>query len=358
MDDSQSEKKRSSKGRILVVAKLLISFGLLALLFRWIDVQQLIEDYSHLRWGWLALGVALLQTQILNSTLKWKVILRAGNHDLPYLFLLKTYMIGGFLSLFLPSSFGGDFYRVWALKGHDVKLTRSTASVLFDRATGVWALMTISLVGACVLVPTTTAVLLGLLYLAGLAFVFAITSDAIVKRLPKPKSKLLNFPVSMLKNFNLFRKRKRLTALMMGLSLTFQFNVVLIVTCYARALRISPQEVSFWDFTTAVPLIYLTEMLPISINGIGVRDSAFVYFFKQLGVAVEHGLALSLLLVAIRYLNGLVGGALFLHTVWANRFTKTPGAIADTGSSQQPGSPKLEHPAAEPTVLPSENELR
>lgn len=330
MTDSQTGTKRPWVARILVGTKLVVSFGLLALLFNWIDIHQLIEDYSQLRWGWLAAGIALLQTQILISTFKWKVILRAGQHDVPYFFLLKTYLIGGFLSLFLPSSFGGDVYRVWALKGHDVQLTRSTASVLFDRATGVWALTTISLIGACVLVSTTTAIFLGLLYIAGLVFVFGITSDGIVKRLPAPNSKILSFPVNVLRNFNLFRKRRRTTALMMGLSLIFQFNVVLIVTCYARALRISPLEVSFWDFTTAVPLIYLTEMLPISINGIGVRDSAFVYFFKQLGVAAEHGLALSLLLVAIRYLNGLIGGVLFLRTVWAGRTMKKPPVNVET----------------------------
>ncbi len=64
-----------------------------------------------------------------------------------------------------------------------------------------------------------------------------------------------------------------------------------------------------------VPLIYLTEVIPISINGIGVRDSAFVFFFLQVGYTKEEALAVSLLLIMMRYtFSILFGGSLFIKT--------------------------------------------
>jgi hypothetical protein len=57
---------------------------------------------------------------------------------------------------------------------------------------------------------------------------------------------------------------------------------------------------------------YLTEVLPISINGIGLRESAFVFLFPLVGGLGEQGLALSLLIILIRYLQGTVGGAVLV----------------------------------------------
>ena len=64
-----------------------------------------------------------------------------------------------------------------------------------------------------------------------------------------------------------------------------------------------------------IPLIYLTEALPISINGLGVRESAFAFFFVMNGLTVEEGIAVSLLIVAERYLLGILGGSLLLASV-------------------------------------------
>ena len=68
-----------------------------------------------------------------------------------------------------------------------------------------------------------------------------------------------------------------------------------------------------------IPLITLTEALPISINGIGVRESAFAFFFVMYGHTVEQGLAVSLVIVAERYLLGLFGGSLLLTSIISAR---------------------------------------
>jgi hypothetical protein len=72
-----------------------------------------------------------------------------------------------------------------------------------------------------------------------------------------------------------------------------------------------------------IPLIYLTEALPISINGLGVREGAFVFFFTQTGVSKEKALALGLLVISIRYIFVmLTGGSLFLKEMFVSKTTK------------------------------------
>ena len=54
------------------------------------------------------------------------------------------------------------------------------------------------------------------------------------------------------------------------------------------------------------------EALPISIFGIGVRDSLYVFFFVQGGATREEALAMALVYVLITLVYSLVGGVIFL----------------------------------------------
>jgi uncharacterized membrane protein YbhN (UPF0104 family) len=96
------------------------------------------------------------------------------------------------------------------------------------------------------------------------------------------------------------------------LAFAFQFNVIIINKVYTLAVGV---DVDFTILLVIIPLIFLTDVLPISINGLGVRESAFAFFFVMNGLTVEQAVAVALLVVAERYLIGLVGGLLLLATV-------------------------------------------
>ncbi len=95
-------------------------------------------------------------------------------------------------------------------------------------------------------------------------------------------------------------------------------------------------EVAFSKLLVIIPLIYLTEMLPISINGLGVRESAFVYFFGLIGNSREEGLALSLLVIGMRYVMvGVLGATLLVMTVVKAGGFRTWRAAAKAQKSAQ-----------------------
>jgi len=322
------KRRKPMVARLLLGAKLIVSVGLLVILFRWIDFRDVVQKYRNLHWGWLILGLAILQTQSMISTLKWLVLLKADGERPRFLFLWKTYLIGNFLSLFLPTSFGGDAYRVWAVNKTGAKMSKSAASVLFDRITGAFALFTLGLIGATLVLDRNVVIPMACVYVAGLLGMVIFTSDAVVARLPQVKHKVFGFPFRILRSFNLYRHSPGKLATAFALSALFQTNVVLIVVCYARALHVTSDALSFNELLTSVPLIYLTEMLPISINGIGVRDSAFAFFFERMGGTAAQGLAVSLLIIVIRYIKGFAGGFLLLQSVLAGRrAARNPGAL-------------------------------
>ena len=82
-----------------------------------------------------------------------------------------------------------------------------------------------------------------------------------------------------------------------------------------------------------IPLVYLIEALPISINGLGVREGAFVFFLNQAGFSSEQGLALGLLVISVRYVFAVsLGGSLFfLEMVKTKSGGKTREALSSNG---------------------------
>jgi uncharacterized membrane protein YbhN (UPF0104 family) len=70
------------------------------------------------------------------------------------------------------------------------------------------------------------------------------------------------------------------------------------------------QPLAIWF--SVVPLTALAMVLPISINGVGVRENALAILLAPQGVSQEKAVAIGLLWLASQVATGLIGGLLFL----------------------------------------------
>jgi hypothetical protein len=74
-----------------------------------------------------------------------------------------------------------------------------------------------------------------------------------------------------------------------------------------------------------VPLVWVVRMLPVSFNGIGVGEGAFVFLAGLFGVPSDSALALSLTILGVQTGVALVGGLLL-----ALRVLRVRQALPDT----------------------------
>jgi uncharacterized protein (TIRG00374 family) len=304
------------KTRVLFWLKIGVSVALLAYLLTLIDLDQLFERLRNLKFRYLALAYVLLLAQVGFSSLKWQLILRSDGVVMRLAFLVKTYLIGSFVSLFLPTSFGGDVYRVVAARGVNRDMVKSASSVLFDRLSGFFALISICLLGYVALPAQPYEQLVLIIYGLGVTGFLVLSSDTAISFVNRFSTTIVRKAAQVLVSFRNYRTNLRTLALVLLIAFLFQANVVVINKVYTLALGI---DVAFSLLIVIIPLIYLTEVLPISINGLGVRESAFAFFFMMNGLSVEDGIAVSLLIVAERYLLGLLGGSLLLATVMSSK---------------------------------------
>lgn len=306
------------KKQLGLLAKLAVMAGLLALLYRKVDFADFRAALAGLQWGWLPIIYALLFVNTVLNSWKWGLLLRADGIRMSLGSLICSHLIGTFFNLFLPSSIGGDAYRVVDVGRRAHAGAKSFAAVFAERLMGflalaLWGLLFTAIGWArlpdprILFLPVVVFVLMGALVFAVIqrTWLMAVWNFLRLNRARRLDAFLSRF-LDSLAGYHADRK---LVAVVFVLSLVFQMIAITTIFLISQALNWS---VPFIFFCIFVPLITLGEALPISIFGIGVRDSLYVFFFVQGGATREEALAMALVYVLITLVYSLVGGVIFL----------------------------------------------
>ena len=308
---------------LLLIVKLLISGTLLFLLYRKIPLHDLQRLLAGVDYRYLLPIVLLLFVNTLLSAWKWRLLLLADGVNIPLSTLIVTYLIGSFYNLFLPSSIGGDSYRIYDIARKSSEGVRAAASVFADRFSGFLALVLLSL-GSSILVALEFHNLL--FFFGPLLILFALFAilTALVKEKPVrlflAVTRLDRFPVitwsteKFFLSFRCYGADRRLLAWVMGISFAFQLSVISTVYLLSLALHAT---VSFFYFSAFVPLITLLEALPISIYGLGLRDMGYVFFFGWAGMTDLETRSLALLFVGVTVSYSLIGGVIYVIRIFS-----------------------------------------
>jgi uncharacterized membrane protein YbhN (UPF0104 family) len=93
--------------------------------------------------------------------------------------------------------------------------------------------------------------------------------------------------------------------------ISLPFTLTLIGTQYALALGLGVSAPIRY-FALFIPMVALIQLLPISFNGLGVREGAFQVLFGTVGVGEAQAVAMSLMYYIVRVVIGLLGGLMYL----------------------------------------------
>ncbi len=88
-----------------------------------------------------------------------------------------------------------------------------------------------------------------------------------------------------------------------------QGALVVYYLLVVHALQINVQLV---DLAVIVPLSFVVQMLPVSVNGFGVREATFSLYFSRLGVPIESAVLMSLVAAAVIMVFSLTGAAVYV----------------------------------------------
>lgn len=287
-----------SKAKSLII-KLVVSAGLFAILFSKIDINETLTKLKVADFRFASLAVLLLILNYVVSSIRWKKLLIFPNSAKATLgYLITLYFTGSFFNNFMPTSVGGDVYKVLKLgKKIDSKTNAFTATFM-ERFLGVVAL---------VLIATVSFIrLLGWASLIAAAALVASTYITLylVKLLAVRFRAVKNIVDSLLK----YKEEQNAIYFAFVVSFLVQFFAILGQYYVFVSLGFHP-PVLYSLFV--LPLITLAGFFIPSLNGIGVQDALYVSLFSVVGIPAEAALTASILYHILRLVVSLIGGILY-----------------------------------------------
>jgi hypothetical protein len=310
----------AKKKTLSFLLKLAVSAALLVFFFlvKKISFAEIGRELRSVSWGWLALAFSLNAFGLLASAYRWRILAAALGDDIPLGFLVRSYLVGTFFNNFLPTRFGGDVVRIWDSSKYSRSLVRSSAVVLVDRATGIIVLFLFALAASLLRLEMAreipviwAALLLGTAGLLALILFFLPSAGRLIERLPargflhKLRTKVLDLRATILA----YRKAPRAFARATVWAVLLQLNVVIYYFLIGKALHLS---IPLLDYFIVIPIVLLVQVIPISVNGWGLREASYIEIFAFYGIGAAAAVSFSLIEVAFGLVVGLVGGAIYI----------------------------------------------
>ncbi len=292
-----TEKTKSRLSQGVRWAGTLASSGL----FLWLLVQQdwaLLFESFRLIPAWLLLvAFALYFVRVLLGAFRWYLLVRVQQIHVPFIEMVKMTLAGSFASNFLPSTIGGDALRILSLMRYTSNRTLSVASVVTDRLMNMAAMAA----GLPFVWATFGMAHLGSDQLAEVSGAGFLLWKRVWKRLGHEGRGLW-------KAVRLWSSHPYVLAgafLVSCVSVNTVFSAIWIL---ARQLGM---DVHFSQVAGVAVITYAMTILPISVNGVGLREVTMTGLYLQLGATLEQATVLVLLTRTIVFLETLPGALWF-----------------------------------------------
>ena len=304
-----------------ITLQVLVSGVLLAFLLWQIDLGQTLDILRDSRWGYVAASFAIFVATTWLMAWRWWALLAARGVHEPYRWLLRMYFVSYAAGQVLPTAVGGDAVRIieHARRRPDVRAT-AAGSVVMERILGSVATLVLVAValalaagryeGVQLLVILELALLAALIVLGLLLFSRRLGRHLEERLFPLGRRVKLEGPLqSLYRTMHEYRNVPRVLLEVLLVSIVAQLARVVAIWLCGEAVGI---DVSPIVYVILGPLLFLVQMVPFTLNGIGVREAFFVAFLGRFDVPPEAAFAAGFLFYAVSIAASLPGGFILL----------------------------------------------
>lgn len=334
----------------------LLRLGLSGALLGWlalgVDWGALLESLRTISPLMLLLTCLLYYLGLALSCLKWQLILRAEGIAVGLPRLIGWYLLGAFASNFLPTDVGGDVGRGYLAARHTGRALAVTRSILVERLSGLVFMLLLAWAGAVVLLPAGRWFLLA----APLALLAALAGWALWRNAPRHPAvaaalawahgrlpaRLRSALAGGLGEGRVYLGQPGTLAGILALSLGFQLLAGLGLWLNLAAVGVS---LPLAPVILTMALASVASLLPVTMNGWGVREGVMIALLVPFGAPASGVLAAALLARGLVLLLSLPGALPLLAGRRAAAATLT-GPVTPTDYDTPAPGPSLRMPSA------------
>lgn len=301
-----------SKKTFNILLRSTVSIALLFWLAFTIDWPQLVSSLRMVRGIWIIAAIICIVLSIAISTWKWQEVLKAQGMELSWQELWNAYWEGQFFNNFLPSSIGGDAMRIVRVGNLSGDTAGATASVIIERILATIGLSVTGIMGGLMVRHPDyriISIFAALIVLCTLLMMI-ISRGRLPAWIEKNSGRISNFLKGMQVHGNRIQGKGCQMIKVSLLSVFFQVAVVGVNYCIFQALHI--ESVGILDALYIVPLASVAAMLPVGINGYGLREGAYVALLGMYSINRGVAFVASLLFAFLVSLCSLYGAWVWL----------------------------------------------
>lgn len=306
------------KGTLLLL-KGILAFGICGYLFTILDISELKKALARTDFTYLAVGMLIIL--IKRILYAWQTVIALEHHgiSLTTTRALMINIISGFYNLFLPGGFTSGIVKWYKFSKPSGKRVEALAAIFFLRFVCTICILLLGFVGFILDNPFGSTLLLwvSVFFLGGLitfymcffskkaiVFVEAILNCSPSWIPPFFEDKLREIIISLKTYRHLSFKE---TYKILILPIINQLLAILFLTAVAFSIEIRiPVFALFWLWS----MVYVVELIPASISGLGFREGALVYLLPLYGIDPARAMLFSLIIFSFTILFGLIGGIL------------------------------------------------
>ena len=318
--EEEPPKKSVKLKRIgIIIIRILISAALIFWILKDTNFKEILSSIESANFLLVITSFSLHFIGYYVSAVRWKLLLNTQGVETKIGYLIKSYLVSTFFNNLLPSIVGGDTIRAYDSYRIGKSKSEAVALIFVDRFLGLLVLMFFALLGAFFVAETMSLVpylflwiIVGFLLMILLIWIIFFPSKKfaeLVSKIKVPFSAKLQWILEKIINaFWTFKGEKKVLFKVLGLSLILQVNVIIYYFIISVALNFS---VPYYYFFLIVPLSIFIMMLPISINGIGLRESAFFFFLAPFAISKPEAIAFAWIEYGMIIILGVVGGIIY-----------------------------------------------
>jgi len=281
----------------------LFSLSLIIFVFRKIDIDRLLSVFGSINLIYYSSGLFIIFLSQFLITYRWKLTLQKDT-EIGFFPLFYRLITSYLFNNFFFGVFGGDAYKAVRIQEKAGKFF-AVFSVIYNRIINTYAAALFPLL----MLPFLLNDISENQFIKYSEIISGILLVLFLVVIPL-KMKIINFLALKFKNSNNIIQLNEISIpKTMLISLLIQLMNATVHYIFAVSLNI---EIDFFSMALIYSACAVVISIPVSINGIGVRESIFIFAFSFWNVPAETALAFSFLSFLSAIVLSLIGGFLFI----------------------------------------------
>lgn len=289
--------KTYRKNNLLLFIRIALTVILLAIIIKTVNISAVIQILSTAKVNYLLLAGLLIFLHVFLKSYKWYLLAKELHSDNTFWGAMRSYLRGTSLAIVTPSRIG-ELGRVVGMKGDKLQLGSLT---FVDKISELWIVIFFVLLGGQRLITgfNSVFIILALAVILLFLYQFRRLNNAITRFVP------FAFLRNILRGFTL------VSWPLSNIILILSFLTMSVYFLQAYLLLSAFQSVAVTTILVAFPLILLTNLVPVTIGSLGIREGVAIYLLSQFGIPATIAISVSLLLFLFDTVIPGVLGSLF-----------------------------------------------